>query len=85
MAFHLRYTKPGSRYIVAVSGLSAFPRCVELFVYIFGNFAFCVLSQELWCKSRTSSDLVDSSLTWKVSEAFIVMVWIKFLEMSALR
>lgn len=57
MAFHLPYTK-GSRYFMAVSGLSAFSRCAQAFVYIFGNFAFCVLSQEPRSTSSSSSDLL---------------------------
>lgn len=59
MAFHLPYTK-GSRYFMAVSGLSAFSRCVKAFVYIFGNFAFCVLSQGPRCTRSTSSDSLGS-------------------------
>lgn len=46
MAFHLPYTK-GSRYFMAVSGLSAFSRCVKAFVYIFGNFAFVCFRRDL--------------------------------------
>ena len=52
MDFHLSHTKR-ARYFVAVSGLSAFSRCVEFFVYIFGNFAFCMLSQEPGCTSSS--------------------------------